>query len=75
MTLPANWPILRRQRQLRISVRRGTWSVDPPPARMVITDRRLVLIIHGYNNREDVASENYQDFLSGARGHSATVHV
>jgi hypothetical protein len=57
MTLPTNWQMLRRQRQLLVSTMGGVWSVDPLPDRMAITGRRLVLIIHGYNNREDVASK------------------
>ena len=78
MSLPTNWQTLRRRRQLRISRTGGRWSVEPIARSMVITGRRLVLIIHGYNNREEVAGKGYQDFyreLGELLPHYAFDHV
>jgi len=62
MTLSNAWQMLRRQRQLRISKRDGVWSVEPVAHSMAITGYRLVIIIHGYNNREVAASKSYEAF-------------
>lgn len=62
MILSDTWEMLRRQRQLRISKRGAEWSVQPVAHKMAITGYRLVVIIHGYNNREVAASKSYKAF-------------